>query len=463
MMKRYKLLLVLALSLLVFWPLGAIKADTANQLLEPVNQSEQASAAVATDSSDSSAGVRGMPSQDGQIAAKALPVSDAPSVATTEADDSSQAGNTGKLVEDSAKPATAQSAEVSSAANQAQDQAASDEPSASKRVQELVADMTVRQKITQMLMPDFRKWQQEGQATQSDMTELNKEVAEAVDKYDFGGVILFAENVKGTAQTLALTQALQQAAISNQANNGKLPLLLAIDQEGGIVYRLGSGTALPGNMAVGATRDPELANQAGQIIGRELSALGLNVNFAPVFDTNNNPQNPVIGLRSFSSDPKVVARLGTAMMEGIQKYNVAVAAKHFPGHGDTAVDSHTGLPLVDKSYAELEALELLPFKAAIDKNADMLMTAHIQYPQIEKDTVISKQTGETIYIPATLSDDIITGIVRKKFGYKGVVVSDAMGMDAIAKNFGESEAAIMAIKSGVDVVLMPTVLRSKSD
>ena len=463
-MKRYKLLLALASSLLVFWSIGPIKADTANQSPESANQSEQASAAVVTDISDSSAGARGTPSQDGQIAAKALPVSDTPSVATTEADASSQAGNTGNLLEDSVKPATAQSAEVSSAANQAQGQAASDAPSASKRVQELVADMTLRQKITQMLMPDFRKWQQEGQATQSDMTELNKEVAEAVDKYDFGGVIFFAENVKkGTAQTLALTQALQQAAISNQANNGKLPLLLAIDQEGGIVYRLGSGTALPGNMAVGATRDPELANQAGQIIGRELSALGLNVNFAPVFDTNNNPQNPVIGLRSFSSDPKVVARLGTAMMEGIQKYNVAVAAKHFPGHGDTAVDSHTGLPLVDKSYAELEALELLPFKAAIDKNADMLMTAHIQYPQIEKDTVISKQTGETIYIPATLSDDIITGIVRKKFGYKGVVVSDAMGMDAIAKNFGESEAAIMAIKSGVDVVLMPTVLRSKSD
>ena len=470
MMKRYKLLLALALSLLVFWPLGAIKADSVNQPPESANQSEQASAAVVTDSSDSVAGASGTTSQDSQIATKALTVSDTSAVAgtetvasNTETVVSNQEGNTDNLVEDSAKPATAQSAEVSSDANQAQGQAATDAPPASKRVQELVADMTLRQKITQMLMPDFRKWQQEGQASQSDMTELNKEVAEAVDKYDFGGVILFAENVKGTAQTLALTQALQQAAISNQANNGKLPLLLAIDQEGGIVYRLGSGTALPGNMAVGATRDPELANQAGQIIGRELSALGLNVNFAPVFDTNNNPQNPVIGLRSFSSDPKVVARLGTAMMEGIQKYNVAVAAKHFPGHGDTAVDSHTGLPLVDKSYAELEALELLPFKAAIDKNADMLMTAHIQYPQIEKDTVISKQTGETIYIPATLSDDIITGIVRKKFGYKGVVVSDAMGMDAIAKNFGESEAAIMAIKSGVDVVLMPTVLRSKSD
>ena len=463
MMKRYKLLLALALSLLVFWPMGAIKADTVNQPPESANQSEQASAAVVTNSSDSSAGARGTPSQDSQIAEKALSVSDVPSVAATETTASTKEGNTGNLVEDSAKPATVQAVEASSGANQDQGQAETDAPSASKRVRELVEDMTLRQKITQMLMPDFRKWQQEGQAAQSDMTELNKEVAEAVDKYDFGGVILFAENVKGTAQTLALTQALQQAAISNQANNGKLPLLLAIDQEGGIVYRLGSGTALPGNMAVGATRDPELANQAGQIIGRELSALGLNVNFAPVFDTNNNPQNPVIGLRSFSSDPKVVARLGTAMMEEIQKYNVAVAAKHFPGHGDTAVDSHTGLPLVDKSYAEFEALELLPFKAAIDKNADMLMTAHIQYPQIEKDTVISKQTGETIYIPATLSDDIITGIVRKKFGYKGVVVSDAMGMDAIAKNFGESEAAIMAIKSGVDVVLMPTVLRSKSD
>ena len=251
MMKRYKLLLALALSLLVFWALGAIKADTANQPPESANQSEQASAAVVTDSSDSVVGASSTPSQDSQIVAKALTVSDAPAVAATETAASTQAANAENSVDNSAKPATVQAVEASSGANQDQGQAASDAPSASKRVQELVADMTLRQKITQMLMPDFRKWQQEGQAAQSDMTELNKEVAEAVDKYDFGGVILFAENVKGTAQTLALTQALQQAAISNQANNGKLPLLLAIDQEGGIVYRLGSGTALPGNMAVG--------------------------------------------------------------------------------------------------------------------------------------------------------------------------------------------------------------------
>lgn len=151
------------------------------------------------------------------------------------------------------------------------------------------------------------------------------------------------------------------------------------------------------------------------------------------------------------------------MMKGIQDYNVAVAAKHFPGHGDTAVDSHTGLPLVDKSLAELEKLELLPFKKAMDAGVDLLMTAHIQYPQIEKDQVVSKETGEKIYVPATLSDDILTGLVRKKYGYKGVIVSDAMGMDAIAKNFGEVEAVKMAIKAGVDLVLMPTTLRSKTD
>lgn len=334
---------------------------------------------------------------------------------------------------------------------------------ASPQVEKLLEDMPLKQKVTQMIMPDFRKWQEAGQESPQDLTKVNAEVADAIDKYDFGGVILFAENVKETKQTLALTQDMQKAAIENKANNGKIPLLLAIDQEGGIVYRLGTGTALPGNMAIGATNDPKLATEAGQIIGRELSALGLNVDFAPVLDTNNNPQNPVIGLRSFSSDPNRVAYLGIPMMKGIQDYNVAVAAKHFPGHGDTAVDSHTGLPLVDKSLAELEKLELLPFKKAMDEGVDLLMTAHIQYPQIEKDQVVSKETGEKIYVPATLSDDILTGLVRKKYGYKGVIVSDAMGMDAIAKNFGEVEAVKMAIKAGVDLVLMPTTLRSKAD
>lgn len=334
---------------------------------------------------------------------------------------------------------------------------------ATSRVDEILAGMTIDQKIGQMIMPDFRMWQAEGEDAQSDMTVLNDEVAEIIDQYDFGGVILFAENVKETEQTLKLTTDMQNAAITNEAGNGDIPLLITIDQEGGIVYRLGSGTALPGNMAIGATNSEEDARLAGEIIGRELSALGINVNFAPVFDTNNNPNNPVIGLRSISSDPQRVARLGVPMMQGMQEYNIATAAKHFPGHGDTATDSHTGLPLVDKSYEELKNLELIPFQAAVDNGVDMLMTAHIQYPQIEKDTVISKADGSEVYVPATLSDDIITGVVREDMGFDGVVVTDAMNMDAISTNFGESEAVIMAIQADVDICLMPTILRSKAD
>ena len=334
---------------------------------------------------------------------------------------------------------------------------------ATSRVDEILAGMTIDQKIGQMIMPDFRMWQAEGEDAQSDMTVLNDEVAEIIDKYDFGGVILFAENVKETEQTLKLTNDLQDAAIANEAGNGDIPLLITIDQEGGIVYRLGSGTALPGNMAIGATNSEEDARLAGEIIGRELSALGINVNFAPVFDTNNNPNNPVIGLRSISSDPQRVARLGVPMMQGMQEYNIATAAKHFPGHGDTATDSHTGLPMVNKSYEELKELELVPFQAAVDNGVDMLMTAHIQYPQVETDTVTSKADGSEIYVPATLSDDIITGIVREDMGFDGVVVTDAMNMDAISTNFGESEAVIMAIQADVDICLMPTILRSKAD
>lgn len=334
---------------------------------------------------------------------------------------------------------------------------------AQSRVDQIMEGMNIDQKITQMLMPDFRQWQQEGESKVSDFTVMNDEVAKIIDDYDFGGVILFANNVKQTEQTLKLTTDLQKAAIENKAGNGNIPLLLTIDQEGGIVYRLGSGTALPGNMALGATDSIEAANDVGEVIGRELNALGINVNFAPVFDTNNNPNNPVIGLRSISSDPNLVAKLGVPMMQGMQKHNVATAAKHFPGHGDTATDSHTGLPKVDKSYEELAKLELIPFQAAVDNGVDMLMTAHIQYPQIEKDTVTSMADGSEIYVPATLSDDIITGVVREKMHYDGVVVTDAMNMDAIAKNFGEAQAVIMAIDADVDICLMPTILRSTAD
>lgn len=334
---------------------------------------------------------------------------------------------------------------------------------ASSRVDDMLESMTLEQKIGQLLMPDFRQWKQEGEGAVTDLVEMNAEVAAIVDKYDLGGVILFANNVKATEQTVRLTSAYQDAAIGNASGNGNIPLLLTVDQEGGIVYRLGSGTALPGNMAIGATGSVDYARTVGEIIGREVSALGINVNFAPVLDTNNNPNNPVIGLRSISSDPNLVAKLGIPMLQGMQEYNVATSAKHFPGHGDTATDSHSGLPLVNKSYAQLQALELVPFQAAIDNGVDMLMTAHIQYPQIETEKAISKLDGSEIFLPATLSKTILTDIVRNDMGFEGIVITDAMNMDAISKNFGEIEATEMAISAGVDIVLMPTILRSKDD
>ena len=335
---------------------------------------------------------------------------------------------------------------------------------AAASVDEILAGMTRRQKIEQMLMPDFRKWTVDG--AEQDMTVLSAEVADAIDRYNFGGVILFANNVKETPQTLKLAMDMQDAALRNSAKEqyGDIPLLLTIDQEGGIVYRLGSGTALPGNMAVGATRSADDARMAGEIIGRELSALKLNVNFAPVLDVNNNPNNPVIGLRSISSKPELVSELGIPMMQGMQEYNVSTAAKHFPGHGDAATDSHVGLPRIEKTKEELEACEFIPFKAAIEAGVDMVMTAHIQYPKIETTKVpVAGQEGVMMELPATLSKIFMTDILRTEMGFKGVSVTDALNMDAISKNFGETEAVKRVFLAGVDIALMPMVLRTPAD
>lgn len=326
-------------------------------------------------------------------------------------------------------------------------------PLAGRTPEEILKDMTLDQKIGQKIMPDFRQWKVEDATAVSDVTAINSEIIDIIDKYDFGGVILFANNVKETEQTLRLTTQLQQAALKDEGEEAgvpAIPMFLTIDQEGGIVYRLGSGTALPGNMAIGATRSTEMAKQVGEIIGRELSALGFNVNFAPVVDVNNNPGNPVIGLRSISSDPNLVAELSVPMIEGMNEYNVASAAKHFPGHGDTATDSHYGLPSVDKSLAELKATELVPFQAAVDAGVDMLMTAHIMYPQIDP-------SGD----PATLSKVILQKLAREELGYEGVIITDALNMDAISKNFGQAEAVVKCFQAGADIALMPIIPRDK--
>lgn len=324
-------------------------------------------------------------------------------------------------------------------------------------VDEIIANMTLEEKVVQTLMPDFRNWEVDDEEV--GVTELNDDIRQILADYQFGGVILFAENVVETEQTARLVYQMQ----ASQVESDHLPLLIGIDQEGGIVNRLGSGTQLPGNMALGATNDPEYSKLAGDIIGNELEALGINVNFAPSVDINNNPKNPVISLRSFSSDPEIVSEHGLSYIEGIKEHNVAVAAKHFPGHGDTDVDSHFGLPVVDKSFDELMDNELLPFKAVMDADTDMIMTAHIQFPQLESETKVSDEDGSDILLPATLSPAILTNLVRHEMAYEGIVITDALNMEAIANNFGEVETSILSKKAGADILLMPVIIKSNDD
>lgn len=325
--------------------------------------------------------------------------------------------------------------------------------SAVSNVDSIISKMTLEEKIGQMITVSVENWNDEG------FTIMEDEVAEIISVSSVGGVILFEENLQDTEQIVNLTTAFQNAALNSK---NKLPLFISTDQEGGEVVRLKYGTSLPGNMAIGATNNTQYANDIGSILGNELSALGINVDFAPALDVNTNPQNPIIGLRSYSSDPNIVARLGVQTINGIQSKNVVAVAKHFPGHGDTYTDSHTGLPAVDKTLKEIEACELVPFKSAIENDVDMIMTAHIQFPQIEKETVVSEVTGNEVILPATLSKTIITDILRGKMGYNGVVTTDAMNMGAIADNFTISQACILAINAGVDMLLMPVSIENES-
>ncbi|WP_040402892.1 glycoside hydrolase family 3 protein [Alkalibacillus haloalkaliphilus] len=317
-------------------------------------------------------------------------------------------------------------------------------------VQHALNGLTIEEKLGQMLMPDFRHWDSE------EVTEMLPEIEELVEEYHLGGVILFAENVQDTEQTARLVRDYQNAA-------EKFGLMMTIDQEGGIVTRLQSGTDFPGNMALGATRSEEIAFDVGQAIGHEIGSLGINTNFAPVMDVNNNPDNPVIGVRSFGEDPDLVADLGIAYTEGLQSTGVAATAKHFPGHGDTDVDSHLGLPEVPHDRERLEEVELYPFQRAMESGMDMIMTAHVTFPQIDDTTVISEATGEEVMLPATLSYKVLTELIRDDMGYEGVITTDAMNMNAITDHFGPVDAAVRAVEAGSDIVLMPVGLEEVAE
>lgn len=261
---------------------------------------------------------------------------------------------------------------------------------------------------------------------------LDAETAAFLREQKIRSVCLFRKNLGTEDEVRALVGDLI-AVLGPEA-------LIGIDQEGGAVVRATFLPQPPSAMALGASGDAARAEAVGAAVARGLKSLGINWNFAPVLDVNNNPSNPVIGERSFSNDPVEVSRLAAAWMRGSLSAGVACCVKHFPGHGDTHVDSHHALPTVDKSRAELNALELAPFKALAGQ-APAMMTAHIVYPQIDPDR------------PATLSPQLIGGILRQDWGYDGVVITDALMMKAVAERFGYARSAVMAIEAGADMVL----------
>ena len=308
---------------------------------------------------------------------------------------------------------------------------------ASQYAEDMLKNMTLEEKIGQMFMLDFRK--KDGR----DVTSVDEGIANTISKYKPGGVILFRENTVGTQQTLKLTRDYQKAS-------PKIPLFIAVDQEGGAVTRLQSGTVMPGNMALGAAGSRELTYATAKATGSELNVLGINMDFAPVVDVNNNPSNPVIGTRSFGDNPEEVAEMGIEFMKGLNDAGVIAAAKHFPGHGDTAMDSHIALPTVPYGMDRLEKVELVPFKAMIKHGIDMIMTAHVTFPAID----------DSEGVPATLSYKCLTGLLRNRMGFEGVIITDAFSMKAITDRYGDKEATSMAIKAGTDIVLMPQALEN---
>ncbi|MBP5416808.1 MAG: hypothetical protein J6Y58_04695 [Clostridiales bacterium] len=320
------------------------------------------------------------------------------------------------------------------------EQTISSEKALEEKAYEILQRMTLEEKAGQMMIASFSG------------TELTDDIRTCLSDNHFGGVMLGTGNFSDAEQTLRLVSDLQT---SNQRGSS-IPLLISTDQEGGLITRVHYGTCGVGNMALAATGDPENAKEMASIYAEELRTLGINTDFAPVLDVNNDPNNPVIGVRSFSDDPEVVASFGIAYIEGLSDGNVISTLKHFPGHGDTSTDSHTGFPRIDKTYEELKNFELIPYDAAIGNGAEMIMTAHIQYPLIEKETYMTS-SGKEVYLPATLSRTILTDILREDMGFHGVIVTDSLEMAAISENFRFEDVLCMTINAGADMLLLPGV------
>lgn len=313
---------------------------------------------------------------------------------------------------------------------------------------ELLSRMTLEEKVGQVFVSRVFGHS----ATAPDQADIDanlrelgvRTAAELLVRYRLGGIVYFtwAHNTRDPRQIADLSNGIQRASLQQPRG---LPVLISTDQEHGAVCRVGSpATLFPGAMAIGAGGSRADARTLGRLAGRELRAMGIRQNYSPVADVNVDPANPVIGVRSFGADPDAVAAMVTAEVEGYRAVGVAATAKHFPGHGDTAVDSHTGFPVITHSREVWEAWDAVPFRAAIAAGADSVMTAHILLPSLDS-------SGD----PATLSRPIVTGILRERLGYDGVVVTDALDMVGVRTKYGDDRVPVLALKAGVDQLLNP--------
>ncbi|MQA84954.1 MAG: glycoside hydrolase family 3 protein [Streptosporangiales bacterium] len=314
------------------------------------------------------------------------------------------------------------------------------------RVRAMLQRMTLEEKVGQLFVVQF--YGHRADASDQDSVAANRRLygvdnaAQLIDAYPVGGVIYYADNLDNPKQIAKLSNGIQRAGMRGRP---RIPLMIGADQEQGVVTRIGPpATEFPGNMALGAGRRPADATAAAHVTGAELRAMGINQDYAPVADVNVNPQNPVIGVRSFGSDPALVAEMTAAATDGYQGGKVAATAKHFPGHGDTDVDSHTGIPIINHTREEWQRIDEPPFGAAIGSGVDSIMTAHIVVPALDPSED-----------PATLSQPIMNGILREEMGYDGVVVTDALDMDGVREKYGDDEVPVLALKAGVDQLLKP--------
>ncbi len=301
-------------------------------------------------------------------------------------------------------------------------------PEQEDEVQKLFNSMTLEEKIAQMLIIDFQ-----GKTISDNELNLLREIKP-------GGFILFGENFTTYDATLNL--------IKNIKATSDIPMFISVDEEGGRVSRLVNISdvqmpSIPPMFRVGNTHDEELAYQVGKIIGQRLNVFGINMDFAPILDIYSNPNNTVIGDRAFGTDAKVYT-MAMQVAKGLNDQNVISVYKHFPGHGDTAADSHYELPVVTKSLEELQNLELIPFQKAIDNGAEVIMVAHLAMPNITSDNT-----------PSSLSKEIITDLLKDKMGYNNLVITDSLKMKAITDNYSEKDIYKLAINAGVDILLMP--------